>query len=189
MMRREKDPVVDNYPQSKTDVVMNNSENKSTIKNNEIEKTEGDELVDDTDSLVNEGEDSENIVVKRDEFILSKPIEIINFDFKGSNKNQNKSDSLLALNTGIKDNKKAPNDPKFIYMVEYWQSPLNYKGYRLGVNKFVFFGLDPDEPISAYFWKGNYYLKWRDNFYFLQENDGFESFEKVNQPELISLTQ
>lgn len=142
------------------------------------------------DTLNSSEEDNEEIVIKRDEFILALPIEITNLDYKGNQKKQQKSDSLLSQNSGIRENTKENiNDPKFSFEVEYWQSPINYRGYRLGVNKFVFFGMDPDEPISAYFWRGNYYLKWRDNFYLLKENEEFEAFEKINPPELVTLTK
>jgi|LakMenE01Jun11ns_1017448.scaffolds.fasta_scaffold9943386_3 hypothetical protein len=135
-------------------------------------------------------EDGGEIIIKRDEFLVSAPIEIINLDHKPSNKGQLKSDSLLAQNSGIKDqNNESAKEAKFKYEIEYWQSPVNYRGYRLGVNKFVFFGMDPDEPLNAYYWRGNFYLKWRDGFYLLEENESFSSFEKVNQPELISLTK
>lgn len=141
------------------------------------------------DSLSEDNENTEEIVIKRDEFILAVPIDVINLDFKGGQKNQQKSDSLLAQNSGIKENKDGNGEARFKFEIEYWQSPINYRGYRLGVNKFVLFGMDPDEPVNAYFWKGNYYLKWRENYYLLKENEGFQPFEKVSQPELAALTK
>jgi hypothetical protein len=142
------------------------------------------------DSIGQEAKEDENIVIKRDEFLLAIPIEVANLDYRPINKSQQKADSLLTQNSGIKDlSKESSKESKFKYEIEYWQSPINYRGYRLGVNKFVFFGMDPDEPLSAYYWKGNFYLKWRENFYLLEEKESFEPFEKVNQPELISLTK
>jgi hypothetical protein len=192
MMRKDKDQEPnENFTDSESNgTVAIHSEKNNAGSLDLSDSLDPEEAANKEDSTFLSEEDQGEIVIKRDEFIVSAPIEIINLDHKPSNKSQLKSDSLLAQNSGIKDqNKESGKEAKFKYEIEYWQSPVNYRGYRLGVNKFVFFGMDPDEPLSAYYWRGNFYLKWRDGFYLLEENESFESFEKVNQPELISLTK
>ena len=70
-----------------------------------------------------------NFIVKKDELLGSKKIEVTNLQ---QNEMANSSDSLLEKISGIKDGKK---NIVASFKVEFWQSPINYKGYKMTKNK------------------------------------------------------
>ena len=133
-------------------------------------------------SMVNLNDD---IIVKKDELLASKLVELTNLDFSDS-KTDAHSDSLLQTLSGIRDDNKM-NESKYMYQVELWKSPINYKGYKLAKNKLVLFGVDESVKLKLIYLSDNTYLRCGDAFYKLDNYNDYKAFEKVSNLQLISL--
>lgn len=80
----------------------------------------------------------EEILIKRE-----KLLETISLKVRDKVKtNQSMADSLMAEDLGI-SNKAHKN-----YSIEFWQHPLNSRGYKMNGSKIVVYGLDPDHQME-----------------------------------------
>lgn len=86
-----------------------------------------------------------NQSIKADKFLVKKMMRIL-----GDEKRTNEKDSLTSSLAGIK-----PAGSKMA--IEFWESPVNYKGYRLGRDKMIVFGIIPDE-VKMVKYNGHLYL-------------------------------
>jgi hypothetical protein len=127
--------------------------------------------------------ENESINIKTEELITAKEIIVYTLDFNTNNK-FNKSDSLLAIVSGTKDEAKKGNNQKV--MVELWKSPINYKGYQASKNKIILFGLAEIEAIKLISFKNNLLLKYNETVYYLDYNKDFRSYEKVNDTSILN---
>jgi len=151
-------------------------------KENPTEKIQPDSLqMDSTNSSVINKE-AEDIVVKKDELLSVKSIELINLNPSEINTASAK-DSLLQKVSGVRDDKnlaKAAN-----LMVEFWISPINYRGYKMSKNKVALFGIQT-EGAKLYKMDEAIYLKYQQNVYKLDLTNDFKPFEKVSDQVLIA---
>jgi hypothetical protein len=127
--------------------------------------------------------ENESINIKTEELITAKEVIVYTLDFNTNNK-FNKSDSLLAIVSGTKDEAKKGNNQKV--MVELWKSPINYKGYQASKNKIILFGLAEIEAIKLISFKNNLLLKYNETVYYLDYNKDFRSYEKVNDTSILN---
>lgn len=122
----------------------------------------------------------EDIVIRKDELLLTKTVEIINLN---PSLNQNNSkDSLLQKVSGIKTDK---NQKQFIN-VELWQSPLNYKGYKMGKYKIVLYGITSLEGLKIFEIGNDIYLKYGAMVYNLENTSEFKPYERVTDENIIN---
>lgn len=140
---------------------------------------EADSLLNDN-TIVAEQEPAEQFVVKKDELIGSRDFTVINLEEQDAS---NPADSLLEKTSGIKDQGK-----KILaaLKVEFWQSPINYKGYKMTKNKIVLFGINPEENLKLFHTEDVIFLKHNQNYYRLYFTDEYKQFEKVTDALLIS---
>lgn len=133
------------------------------------------------DSLLTDSLDllDEEIVVRKDELLTSRAVELI---YIGSTKKH--KDSLLQKLTGIREGQDNP-----VYKVEFWRSPLNYRGYKMSKNKLVLFGIGSTEPIILYKLDDHFYLKHLQNSYHLDFTDAFRPFDRVTDEEVLARLQ
>jgi hypothetical protein len=84
---------------------------------------------------INQSVDSGDYVVLRDKLLLSQRIRIIK---NSQSQTQSASDKLVD---------KMNSDDFFSeqIVVEFWESPIDYQGYRLNKTKLVLFGINPNE--------------------------------------------
>jgi hypothetical protein len=122
----------------------------------------------------------ENIVVKKDEMIASKMLEIQTLPGIKDAASAN-SDSLLNKISGIKK-----ETPGATYKVEYWMSPLNYRGYKLLKNKIILYGINPAENLKIYKIDGVVYCKNSSLVYKLDYSPEFRYFEIVSDESVIA---
>jgi len=59
--------------------------------------------------------------------------------------------------------------------VEFWKSPVNYKGYRYNTKKLIIYGMKPAD-ITLIKVKGVLYIKSAGQYYKIEENDRFNNF-------------
>lgn len=138
---------------------------------------EADSLLKDSSSIVQNENTAENFIVRKDELLDSKNFQVVNLQ----NEEKNPSDSLLEKVSGIKNNKSSSS-----LKVEFWQSPINYKGYKMTKNKIALFGINPDENIKLFHFDENIFMRHNQNYYKLYFTDDFKQFEKVTDTSIIS---
>ncbi len=126
----------------------------------------------------------DEIVVKKDELLSTKIIDMLNMDYSSSS-TLSAADSLLQLNSGIRDDSKM-NEAKYFFQVELWKSPINYRGYKLAKNKLILFGIEKDAALKLIYLSENAYLKYAESYYKLDNYSDYKAFEKVSNPQLIS---
>lgn len=143
------------------------SDTDTSIKNNSV-------------FIENELTDDEDIIVKKDEMIFSEILMIILLD----SLRNNASDSLAKMAANIKE----PAINQF-YQVEYWKSPLNYKGYKFSKNKLVVYGIEYLDKDTLFRWRDNFYFKANGRVYALDITPEFKSYETVNNQELLRLIE
>lgn len=118
----------------------------------------------------------DDIVVKKDELLSVKNIDVVNYSIE----NKNPKDSVLEKESGIKtDNLLSA------FKVEFWQSPINYKGYKMSKNKLVLFGISQDEQLKIYKVDDAFYMKHLQNVYRLDFTNDFRQFESVKDQSLL----
>ncbi len=95
-------------------------------------------------------------MVRRDEMIGVKRVKLQIADETSSRKNISPtgSDTLLSALTSVK----LPEGYFNEYLLEFWQNPINYKGYRVTRDKIVLFGLPVDQNYSIKLTEGHLIL-------------------------------
>ena len=121
-----------------------------------------------------------DIKVKQDKLIYSKTFNVPGIEMFTAD-NPNMLDSLLT------DNKTTVQDKnKNLLRVEFWKSPINYKGYKTGVNKVVLFGVDQYDMVSFKWVNKNLYMKYITDYYQIDKTVEFKSLAPINNAQLIS---
>lgn len=124
----------------------------------------------------------ELIVVKKDEIVGSSSLNVINL---GTINKTGTKDSVLQDVSGIKDDGRNQVSK---FTVEFWQSPINYKGYKMSKNKIVLFGINPDENVRIYRVEETIYLRQASTLYRMDYTNEFRGLERVNDPQLLAKT-
>ncbi len=86
---------------------------------------------------------------------------------------ERKLDSLLG-NTSL------PVQDQLFY-IEFWESPFNSVGYRMGKNKIVLYGIKSFDLASMAMHEGKVYLKYLDEYYPLELTTTFKPLVPVNE--------
>jgi len=132
-----------------------------------------DSIVVDSSSFVT---GTDNIVVRKDELLSARNIEMVNL---GAGKNG--KDSVLSQLSGIRE-----ENSKGSYKVEFWQSPINYKGYKMAKNKILLYGINAGDALRLFKIDDNIYLKQAVNAYRLDFTSEFRQFEKVSDENILA---
>ena len=119
---------------------------------------------------------SGDIKVKKDKLIYAKYFTIPGLEEFFSN---DKIDSLL-----IDENVHEKSSNKLL--VEFWKSPINYKGYKTNKNKLVLFGIDQLNMISFKMQNKILYMKYTSDYYQIDRSVEFKSLIPLNNPNIIS---
>ena len=128
-----------------------------------------------------ESNNDENVVVKKDELLVTKNFPVIDLS-SIKDEAKNKKDSLIQIVSGVK------NDvPGNILNIEYWESPLNYKGYKMAKNKIILYGIAPDDELKLYRYDKNIYLKNNTGTYIMEYSNDFKQLEKVADESVLAI--
>ncbi len=122
--------------------------------------------------------DSLSLLVKKDELLYTKTIKLIRLTASGANA----IDTAMAKAADIE-----PADLPANYTVEFWKSPINYRGYKLGRGKVVLFGIYQADDISLVSVGSNVFLKNRDIYFRLEPTEDFASLSPVADKNLLAL--
>jgi hypothetical protein len=136
-------------------------------------------LAKDSASFVNNA--SEDIVVRKDELLSNKTMEVINLNPVVSLTNY--ADSLLQKVSGIRDDR---NSSKQFFNIELWQSPLNYRGYKMSKYKIVLYGIASVDAIKVYKIDDGIYLKNASSVYKLEQSSDFKPYQSISDASIIN---
>jgi hypothetical protein len=162
-----------------SDSLITNTDKEESQNNNQQNISLDNDSIAAADSIIN----AESINIKQEELLISKELTIYALETPVQLK-PNKSDSLLAVVSGTKDESKKTNQQKII--VELWKSPINYKGYQASKNKIIMFGFTDIQDIKLYINKSILYLKHNENVYLINYNTDFNSYEKVSDNNILN---
>ena len=133
-----------------------------------------------TDSLKTVFTDNEDVVVKKDELLNTKAYPVTELDAK-ADASKIKQDSLLETVSGVKNENGYSS-----FTIEYWRSPLNYKGYRMAKNKIIVYGITPETEIKLFRLEKNIYLRMASSTYKLEYSNEFRQLEKITDEGVLA---
>jgi hypothetical protein len=143
----------------------------SVLKSKQEDDNSGDGI---DSSVVLEGRDS-NIVVMTNQLVSVKSLPLKKMDsLTSAQKINSRSDSAIASMSNVD----AENDPAF-YRIEFWQSPLNFKGYKMSKGKIILYGINSNAAMRLVKWDDEYYLMSNQSVYRVVYTDDYKPFEKV----------
>jgi hypothetical protein len=121
----------------------------------------------------------EDIVIRKDEQLSTKTLEVINMDpvVKMTGK-----DSLLQKVSGIKDDKNS----KQYFNIEFWSSPLNYKGYKMSKYKLVLYGVGSADGLKLFKLDDVIYMKSASLVYRLDNTGDFKPYERITDETVVN---
>jgi hypothetical protein len=88
-----------------------------------------------------------------------------------SNSTNRRLDSLMG-NT-------SPNNHQLIF-IEFWESPLNSLGYKMGKRKILIYGIKNWDLVTLATYQGKIYLRYLDEYYPLNYTNSFRPLVPVN---------
>lgn len=88
-------------------------------------------------------------------------------------------DTAIKELLGIDESK-----PTHIF-VEFWQSPLNYEGYKLSRSKLVLYGLSTQFSYKFYKKSDRFYLAYQDIYYLMRETQDFLPYLQVEKKDVF----
>ncbi|MFW6019746.1 MAG: hypothetical protein ACOCPM_04125 [Bacteroidales bacterium] len=111
---------------------------------------------------------NDNIIVIEDK-LLNKQTVAIKYVNADTNETPKNLDSLLI------DDQTTRNKQLDSITIEYWKSPINYKGYRRIYNRLIVFGFTPKDSIEIFHHKNQLFMELRDKNFPLDETNNFRS--------------
>lgn len=134
--------------------------------------TKNDTLNTSTDNI----EIEENIKINSDKKIDTKRIKITQLKQQSTNK----SDSLINEMINVKPIKLTE------LTIEFWESPLNYSGYKMSKAKLIVYGLNPHFNYKLYEKNGKYFLNFEQVYYQLEETSTFKPYQSINKEQIFN---
>lgn len=130
----------------------------------------------------------QEIVIRKDRLISSHLIPVLSpgtTAVKGEKKGKAKSLSQMAQEK-LGEDSGLPQDEDVVpvMQVELWQSPVNYRGYKLSVNRLQLFGLEEISGIKLYNIEGQLFLQYFNEYYLLRPSQEYLSYLRVREQEL-----
>jgi len=116
----------------------------------------------------------EQIKIKTDTKLSSKKISIIYLE-----NNSNDKDSLIKDALAINE---VNNES---ILIEFWESPIHYSGYKLSKSKLIVFDLSPQFDYVIYKNENNYYLYFQSIYYELNNTGEFLPFVTIDKNKIF----
>jgi hypothetical protein len=139
-----------------------------------VEMTPDSLSADDTTGNVFVSDGDGDIVVRTNELLGEKVVSLVNLDGTKA------IDSIRSKEAGIKE------EPGKSVTVEFWQSPLNYKGYTLSRSRLVLFGFTTEENVSLYRLDQAMFMKTSGGVFRLENTADFRQLDRVTDEALLA---
>ena len=119
---------------------------------------------------------NENIVISKDELLFSKVMGI---------KGNYQSNDSYELDSILTDQRNTPRKAKNMMKVEFWRSPINYRGYKFDDTKLVLFGLLEFDDVTLLGKGEQLFVKYNADFYRIENTDDFKSLLPIKDASLL----
>ncbi len=157
-----------------------NSESKASTQDDTIQHTQA--------TMTDSSTAGEKIIIKKDELITAAELPVIDKSNKGKSEEEKGKESLAKeavekLNPGAQLPEEESNHANTL-QVEFWQSPVNYKGFKLMKNKLVLFGIDRPEAVKLYSLNDQLYIQYGQMVSKLTPAYDYQSFLVLRENEI-----
>ncbi len=119
-----------------------------------------------TDTIHTATEFDDNYSVVKEELLYSKSLKVIDIDSKTEVLN---SIDTIFIEDDIGDKVVSP-----VFSIEFWKSPINFKGYKTGKNKIVLYGIYDFKKLSLKKKEEILYLQCDDKYYIIENTNDFK---------------
>ncbi len=184
---------LDYFRKNKTDTIDAGSKgnaqsiNKKPLTKNVTSQVEGvsdKKEVPVSNSSLTDLSDSMEIVVKKDQLLIS--INLQAEDLNQVKADVEKNESSIAKSTVEKLNPSGglpeiDERSTIEFMVEFWVSPVNYKGYKLIDNRLILFGIEEPDAVRLFSKNGKLWMKYGQDYFSLVQTENFESLIKSSE--------
>jgi len=116
----------------------------------------------------------EGLSIKREKLIRTTWISIADL------KVEEEKDSVVKDLLGIEETKPSK------LMVEFWESPLHFSGYKLSKSKLVMYGMPAQYEYQLYRTPDHYFLSSQNFYYSLKETEEFLPYLEVEKEEVFN---
>lgn len=130
------------------------------------------------DSVVKKSDIIDDFSVVKEELLYSRSVHLINKDLK--------NDQLNKVDTIFLDENIGNNNTSAEYNIEFWKSPINFKGYKTGKNKIVLFGIYEFKKLSLKKQNDILYLQCDDKYYIIENTDNYKPLSLLSNKLLIN---
>jgi len=120
---------------------------------------------------------NDNIVISKDELLYTRLVKIA-----GQYQNGNDSYELDSVLTDQRDSHKKDQSN---IRVEFWRSPINYKGYKFDDVKLVVFGLLEFNNLYLVGHEDNLFIKYNKEYYLVERTDDFKALVPVTNRNIL----
>lgn len=117
---------------------------------------------------------SEDLSISREKLIRGVRLPIIYLALA------EEKDSAIKESLGIEE-----VQAKTIF-VEFWESPLNFEGYKLSKKKLIVYGMSPQFDYKLYKRENDYYFAFQNVYYKMKETQDFLPFSEVAKSEVFN---
>jgi len=145
-------------------------------------KKQGNDSLRKSDSTFQSTANTENIVIRKDELLTAHTVEVLNINPVASNSVTQK-DSIAAKMAGVREERSSGRQ---FSSVEFWSSPLNFKGYKMSHNKVVLYGISEPENMKLYKLDDEVYLLCGTAVFHLEYSNDFHAYERVTSDGILS---
>lgn len=73
-----------------------------------------------------------------------------------------------------------------LFLLEFWESPINFQAYKRSKNKITFYGVNYNEINSFEVFNKNIYMRYYNDFYLIEESNEFKDLNPITDLLLIN---
>lgn len=139
-----------------------------------------------------EKEDQE-IIIKKDQLLFVRTIEVKEKKYRLAKDVSIDDEQILSqqvvekLNNTVGEiTNEEPVKNKYVFQVEFWKSPVNYKGYKMIKNKLVLYGISQPEHVKLYLLDGKVYMSYDQIIYLIERTFDYQYFIIINEESVIA---
>ncbi len=134
--------------------------------------------------------EDEEIVVRKDILMSIRSLKVIDKSAQDNLAEAGEKSLSKDLVEKLNPEAKLPESESRIaktYQLEFWKSPVNFKGYKMSKAKIVLFGIDDPESVKIYSVDNILYISNSQNIYKIESTDEFLSLNKIRDNTILSL--
>jgi len=128
----------------------------------------------------------EDIIVKQDQLLISAVLPVNQKQVQ--NLEEKKAEESLADEAAGKLNPSADlpvqEKTESTFQVEFWISPINYRGYKLTKNQLILFGIEEPDAVKLFRVNDEMYMTYLKETYKLNASSEFGSYVKLKESEI-----